>query len=785
MNYRVRPGSAGLALAAAAALAASVLAAAAPPASAAPASRSAASHRARPLRSGSGAGQNLSSTVAPSWQTNGTVWALAVARGHVYVGGQFTTVRPPGHAPGSGQVARSFLAEFSARTGALMAFHPTLDGEVRALAVAPNGKTLYVGGGFTHVTTRATGMVFRERLAAFSTVTGALSGTWKPTANSKVMSIAPAPGGSSIYLGGGFTSLDSQSRTFAGAVAGTGSLLAWAPQLSGALTSVAVAPDGKRVLVGGYFTAINGVTQQAIGSTDPVLGHSEPWAATIVPRRNGCSSAVKDIIVRGTIAYIADEGTGPGCFDGDWAARISNGTLLWQNDCLGATQALAIVNGWLYKGSHAHDCSYTPGGFPQVASPSGKSNITHRLLDQSLGGGALGHWNPNTNGNNLGPRVMATDGRQLFLGGDFTTVNNLAQQGFARFEPGPDTTTPVRPAAPGVASTSAGVVSVAFSAVSDPDDGTLTYAIYRDGGRKPIARLKATSWPWALPVLHYRDAGRARGSRHTYRVTASDGTRTSAKSPASASVKVAARNPPRSYVKTVLRDGPSFFWPLSEKSGSTAGDGSGHSFNGIYEAGTAKGVAGPVKGTRATAFSGRKSGLVTAASAVSAPQGYSIEGWFRTTTNRGGKLIGFGSSQTGSSVTFDRQIYLQNDGQLVFGVFDTKIEAIITRNVYNDGQWHFVVASLSPAGMTLRVDDQLVGENSATTSDESYSGYWRVGGDNLAGGWNLDPLHGNSQGSTEPNRYYVTGDIGDVAVFPQALSAAQIAAQYAANALSH
>jgi len=790
MKKRVLPGSTALALGATAVLAASVLAASALPASAAPASRSAASHGARPLRSGSGAGQNLSSRVAPSWQTNGTVWALAVASGHVYVGGEFTTVRPPGRAPGSGEVPRSFLAEFSARTGALMAFHPTLDGEVRALAVSPDGRTLYVGGGFTHITTPATGTVFRGRLAAFSTVTGALRTSWKPTANSRVLSIAPSPSGSSLYLGGDFTSLDGQGRTFAGAVTSTGSLLAWAPQLNGTLTSVAVAPRPNskrvlRVLVGGYFSAINGVTQQAIGSTNPASGASEPWAATIVPNRSGCTSAVKDIIVRGAIAYIANEGTGHGCFDGVWAARTASGALVWQNDCLGATQSIAIVNGWLYKGSHAHDCSFTPGGFPQVANPSGKGNITHRLLDLSLRSGALGHWNPNTSGNSLGPRVMATDGRQLFLGGDFITVNNRPQQGFARFEPGPDTTTPGRPAAPDVTSTSAGVVSVAFSAVSDPDDGTLTYAIYADGGRKPIARLKATSWPWALPVLHYRDAGRAAGSRHTYRVTASDGTRTSAKSPASASVTVAAKNPPHGYVKTVLGDGPSFFWRLTETSGGTAGDASGHGFTGIYEAGTIRGVAGPVKGTRATGFDGAKSGLVTAASAVSSPQAYSIEGWFKTTTNRGGKLIGFGNSQTARSVTFDRHIYLQNDGQLVFGVVDTQKQAIITPNVYNDGRWHFVVASLSPtAGMTLLVDGQLVGQN-PTTSDESYSGYWRVGGDSLAGGWNLDPLSGNSQGTTEPNRYYITGVIGDVAVFPYALSAAQVAAQYAANGLSH
>ena len=444
-----------------------------------------------------------------------------------------------------------------------------------------------------------------------------------------VLSIAPSPGSeSTIYLGGGFTSLDGQPRGHAGAVDSTGSLLPWAPDLNGTVTSVAVAPNETRVLVGGYFSAINGVTQQAIGSTDPATGASEPWAATIVPNRPRCTSAVKDIIVRGGRAYIANEGTGLGCFDGTWAAKISNGALIWENQCLGATQSIAIVNGWLYKGSHAHDCAFTPGGFPEVPVANSVHKVTHRLLDESLAGGALGHWNPNTNGNKLGPRVMATDGRQLFLGGDFTTVNGLRQQGFARFAPGPDTTTPAPPSAPEATSTSAGVVSV-------------TYSIYRDHRRKPIARLKATSWPWALPIVHYREAGRAPHSRSTYRVTASDGTSTSAKSPASAPVTVTSKNPPRSYAKTILGDRPSFFWRLSEKSGSTAKDASANGVDGIYEPGTTKRKRGPIvgSGATATAFNGRK-GLVTSASQVSSPQAFTVEGWFKTSTNRGGKLIG-------------------------------------------------------------------------------------------------------------------------------------------------
>jgi hypothetical protein len=702
----------------------------------------------------------------------------------VYVGGQFTSVRPPGDPLGTGEVARTYLAELDAGTGALItAFDPTLDGKVTALAVSPDGSTLYVGGSFTHVNGS-----YRPYLAAFSTLTGALLSTWKPTATGQVLSIAPSPDGSGIYVGGSFAKLDGQPRTDAGEVNASGAIQPWAPTLNGTVTSVAVAPDDSRVLVGGYFTTFNGVTQQSIGSTDPSTGASATWVLpkNFVPNNSSCVSDVKDIIINGGTAYIADEGTGGGCFDGDFAVNVSDGSLVWQSDCLGATQSLVIINGWLYKGSHAHDCAFAPGGFPQVPNPSG-GNVTRRLLTQSLADGSLGHWTPNTNGNNLGPRVMATDGTQLFLGGDFSTVNGLGQQGFARFAPGPDTTGPTRPGQPTVASTSAGVDSVSFAGSSDTDDGTLTYRIYRDGGTSPIHTITATSWPWALPELHYRDSGLVPGSSHTYKVSATDGVHGSTVSLASAPVTVASTSPSLSYPQAVLADSPSFFWPLNETSGSTAADASPNGFTGIYEPGTTQGAAGPITGSTdtSTAFDGH-TGLVTSASsaAMSASQAFSVEGWFKTTTNTGGKLIGFGNGQTGMSSDYDRHVYMMNDGQLVFGVYNSGVFTIETPLAYNDGQWHYVVATFdSGTGMALYVDGRLVGTN-PNTAAQPYTGYWRVGGDNL-NGWNLDPWGSNSQGTTEPYGYYFGGDIGDVAVYPAALSAAQVAAHYAANALSH
>ncbi len=481
--------------------------------------------------SGSGPGQNLAAAVSSSWQTNNTVWAIAPVGGNVFAGGSFTSVRPPGDPAGTGEVGRTYLAEFNASTGALEAsFDPVLDGSVTALAVSPDGGTLYVGGSFSHVNGS-----FRNHLAAFSTSTGALSGSWVPNAGNTVNSIAVSPDGSDVYVGGSFGKLDNVARTDAGEVTGsTGALLPWAPQVNGTVTSVAVAPDDSRVLVGGYFSQFNGAPQQAIVDVDATTGAANNLTS-IEPNESGCTATVKDIVIGSVtaqnpagVAYIASEGTGGGCFDGDWAANVATGALVWQNDCLGATQSLVIINNWLYKGSHAHDCAYEPGGFPQVTT------LDHHLLDQSLADGTLGHWNPDTNNGNsasgkvgggLGPRVMATDGTSMFLGGDFTTVNGKAQQGFAIFGPGPDVA-PGKPGKPVATSTQAGVDTVTFTAASDLDDGTLTYSIYRSGTTAPVGTMTATSWPWALPVLHFQDKGLTPGKSYTYTVTASDGTLT-------------------------------------------------------------------------------------------------------------------------------------------------------------------------------------------------------------------------------------------------------------------
>jgi Ca2+-binding RTX toxin-like protein len=231
-----------------------------------------------------------------------------------------------------------------------------------------------------------------------------------------------------------------------------------------------------------------------------------------------CHSVIRDIVVSGGVAYFGAEGTGGGCMDGTFAANVSDGSLKWVNHCLGATQAVEVVGGWLYKGSHAHDCqsqTTDPDGFPQVADAQGR-----HLLVENLNNGNLGPWYPNTSGNPLGPRAMATDGTQLFVAGDFANVNNKPQQGLARFAAGPDTTPPGKPAAPVAVSGGPGQVSVYVQAPLDQDDTDLTVRLYRDGGTTPIGTADVHSLFWRQPIVGFSDPGLAPGSTHTYRVDA-------------------------------------------------------------------------------------------------------------------------------------------------------------------------------------------------------------------------------------------------------------------------
>jgi Concanavalin A-like lectin/glucanases superfamily len=148
---------------------------------------------------------------------------------------------------------------------------------------------------------------------------------------------------------------------------------------------------------------------------------------------------------------------------------------------------------------------------------------------------------------------------------------------------------------------------------------------------------------------------------------------------------------------------------------------------------------------------------------------FSAELWVKTTTTSGGKLIGFGSNQTGSSGSYDKHVYMTDDGRLIFGVYNGRPDVITTAGSYNDGQWHQMVATQGADGMALYVDGSAAGTNPATTN-QAYGGYWRVGGDNLSG-WPDQPSSSSFQGTVD-----------EVALYSAQLGAARVSAHYALGA---
>ena len=140
-----------------------------------------------------------------SWQTNGTVRAVVISHGVVYLGGQFTTMRPANAPLGSTRaVVRRNAAAINATTGGLLPWNPGVTGRVDALRVI--GNRVYLGGLFTAVGGKA-----RANVAAVGPDAGKPT-AWHANTNGSVRAIEATPGGN-VLLGGDFTRVAGTART--------------------------------------------------------------------------------------------------------------------------------------------------------------------------------------------------------------------------------------------------------------------------------------------------------------------------------------------------------------------------------------------------------------------------------------------------------------------------------------------------------------------------------------------------------------------------------------------
>ncbi|RPF20693.1 LamG-like jellyroll fold domain-containing protein [Myceligenerans xiligouense] len=760
------------------------------PASAAPATghvaASAAGAMAAPAEASADLPATVSSDPLPTVQIDGVAWTQVVVGDTVYVGGSFSSARPAGAAPGTDEVPRGNLLAYDLATGELdPTWSPTVNGEVKGLALSPDGSVLYAVGPFTSVDG-----VTRYRSAAFDTATGSLT-SFRPAVNGPVYAVATS--GDDVFLGGAFSSVNNTARARVAAVdAATGATTRPFAAAVGnrSVQALTAAPDGGSVVIGGNFTSVDGSSDPGYGLArlDAATGDMLPLPVNDVVRNAGDKSAV--------LALASDDdhfyGTGyhyggGGTVEGSFAASWDTGELVWIEDCHGDTYSIFPFRGAAYQASHKHYCGNS-GGFPETSPRSYYRGTAVTLTVEGTNTADIFgypdhpgtprpeflNWYPDFSigtytGLEQGPWHVTASGDYVLYGGEFLRVNNQPQQGLVRFA--------VRDVAPNadgprlggasfplsVSSPAGGVVRLTWPGNHDRDDRTLTYSVYRDtSSAPPVAVVDATASFWETEDLTALDVEAAPGSTHRYAVVARDPWGNTAWSDW-VETTVADGEPLGDYARDVLLDGATHYWRM----GGTSGPVTDLAGAADLTAGTdvTFGTAGALAvdtDTAVTTDGTIDSRSWTTGTARPGPQTFSVETWFRTTTP-GGKLIGFGDRGSRStSAEYDRHLYVDAAGKLVLGVHPGAVRTVASPTAVTDGAWHHAAGTLGPDGLRLYLDGELVASDPDTTGADTFSGFWRVGGDNLDG-WS----------PSSPNRNF-TGEIDEVAVYGHVLTPEQV-----------
>ncbi|HEY3438700.1 MAG TPA: PKD domain-containing protein [Actinotalea sp.] len=730
----------------------------------------------------------------PTVQINGVAWNQVVVGNTVYVGGSFTSARPAGSPLGTNEIPRANMLAYDLTTGVLIpGFAPSFNAEVLDLTVSPDGTTLYAAGSFTTVDG-----VNQYRLAAFSTATGALIPSFRPVINSKVNSVTAT--NSTVFIGGPFSSVNGVARqqlASIDAATGTTTLGLSSAIPDGNVQAVLVSPDGASVVVAGSFTTLNGSSNPGYGlaRVDAGTGALLPLPVNTQIRDAGASSGILSLETDGQNFY----GTGyhfgaggnlEGTFSSDWAT----GSLVWVADCHGDTYSAFPLGGAVYEASHKHYCGNL-GGFPQTepwtyhrgtAVTKAATGVNHPDIygygdHPNQAAPSQLTWYPNINtgnytGQSQGPWTVNGSGDYVLYGGEFTQVNGTDQQGLVRFA-----SSTIAPNLQGprlnndsfllrATSSATGQVQVAFGANYDRDNDTLVYKLYRDTTTvAPIYQRTLTTKFWQLPNMEYTDTGLTPGASVRYKVTATDAFGNTTAS-SWVTVTVASSGTIGAYLTQVRADEPHELWRLGEPAGTTFKD--SILFDNLTNGtGVARGAAGAISGDTDTAatFDGTSNGTTANVQPTNAPDSFSVEAWVKTTSTRGGKIVGFGNKGTGTSSAADRHLYMDNAGKLYFGIQSSAVQTITSPSAYNNGQWHHVVGTFGAGTMRLFVDGKQVAERGDISWVRAYWGWWRIGGDRLTG-W-----------TNKPTSDYLAASIDDVAVYDGALSATRVLAHYTAS----
>ena len=189
--------------------------------------------------------------------TNGAAYKSAEANGMLYVGGSFTSVTAAAGTTPTGTFTRNHILAFNAATGSIStSFAPNVNGDV--WAIVPSGTSLYIGGSFSSVNG-----VARRGLAKIDATTGAVDTSFNAALTSGNVTEAALISGR-LIISGTFPKKILAVNPASGAntgyinVAVTGSVASNAGPVE--VYRFAVNPAGTKLVGVGNFTTVGGAT---------------------------------------------------------------------------------------------------------------------------------------------------------------------------------------------------------------------------------------------------------------------------------------------------------------------------------------------------------------------------------------------------------------------------------------------------------------------------------------------------------------------------------------------
>ncbi len=314
-----------------------------------------------------------------------------------------------------------------------------LDGKVNVFAQV--GNLIVAGGSFTQVQASSGGATLsRSNLVAFNATTGAISSTFTPNVAGEVYDLEPAADGTSVYVVGSFTQVNSStSSRVARLDVGTGQKVAGfsPPSVNSVVKNVDLV--GGQLLIGGSFSTVGGQTRTALASLNPSTGALTSFAnlAFADPLNGGARQVLKmavapdgsRLVVIGNFTHIQGQDrafiamidlTSPTATLANWS------TSFYTNTCN------KVFDTYMRDVDFSPDSSYfvvsTTGAYGGSEAPC---DVISRWETGATGSGQQATWRDYTGGDTT--YAVAITGAAVYVGGHMRWLNNP----YAGDQPGP------------------------------------------------------------------------------------------------------------------------------------------------------------------------------------------------------------------------------------------------------------------------------------------------------------------------------------------------------------